>query len=526
MEIPPVLGGELLRALGGGERGLVVESGFTPGEDAECLIRRAPGVVRDSIGGSGLAGANEVMGDLHHVRVGADRVQTLQRLGDLPVDSLAARRTGLVVERVPDQRMCELHRRPLAPQQALAYPLVQKIQQLVVVHPADRAEHSKGHAVAEECGQGQDGPACLAQRPGARDDRPGDLIGEPQLGRRGGGDEIAALLLKRVLANEVMKNFLDEQRIALCRLADGGRQLMGRARESQAAEQLVDFELVEPREGDAPADGLSFKAGAQAGEAVLGRHGPVRANDGERDPLPHRHVGDGEHEMIEQVQGELVGPVQIVDNNEGGSALGELDRRVPDRQEELELLVVCLTRQRRVRRRRRRNGAMQQLADTLAVGGLSCGLFEEGQERVDEGEVGKRKILVAAICTDLHAQAPGDRAGFVKQPRLADSRLALHEDNARAAVRGLVEPAVQLRQLLRTADKWRDGGEGLPSHWRHIALTAAGRQGHTRPLCPVIRGRRSVACRMADGAPFRPHCPASGPLRRYMVDDVEAAVDF
>src|SRR5215471_21481054 len=80
-------------------------------------------------------GSDQVMGDLQDVFVKAIGIEAFQGLRDLPVNPLAPRRAGGMVEHVPDQGVDELQCLPLALQEeALLHALLQQVEQLVLAH--------------------------------------------------------------------------------------------------------------------------------------------------------------------------------------------------------------------------------------------------------------------------------------------------------------------------------------------------------------------------------------------------------
>ena len=60
------------------------------------------------------------MGNVQKVGIQMVRMQALQGLGDVQMDALAPRRTGISVEDMPDQWVCELEERSVIDE----YPLV------------------------------------------------------------------------------------------------------------------------------------------------------------------------------------------------------------------------------------------------------------------------------------------------------------------------------------------------------------------------------------------------------------------
>ena len=118
------------------------------------------------------------------------------------------------------------------------------------------------------------------------------------------------------------------------------------------------------------------------------------ADDEEGDRLAGNHVSDREHHVLEQIQGKSVAPVEIVDDEEGGGSLGQLDDRAAHRHEELQLLVVGFGGRgwiaRGWRRMRELAGALGIRTETLpAALGM---LLRQGKQRFDERQGWQRKI--------------------------------------------------------------------------------------------------------------------------------------
>ena len=120
--------------------------------------------------------------------------------------------------------------------------------------------------------------------------------------------------------------------------------------------------------------------------------------------------------MIEQIQGQPVGPVQILHDEQHRAALGELHGGTADRQEELKL------RGRPVRRsmdgsRGKRPGPVEQLADDLNIGAYRLPsvvghLLQLRQQALDKGQVRKREIFIASG----RSKSPYEGAGQSTSP--------------------------------------------------------------------------------------------------------------
>ena len=353
------------------------------------------------------------MGDLDDVRVERLRVQPLQALGDLLVQALASEVARLVVEHVPDQRVREVEGVAFAPHQPVARAFLEQVQQLVLSHSAHGGQGPHQAVIAEEGCQREKSAGTLTEPARAGDDRIRHLLGQPQIG--GGRDrhEIAALLLQSVLLQHVAQHFLNEQRIPLRRLADGRRQLVGWTRQTKSADQRLDLQLAEAGEGQRPTDVLALQARAQAGQALFPADRPVGADDEQRHRLAHGQVGDRQRQVVEEVQRQLVRPVQVVHDQQCRADLSQLHCRASYRQEEQQLVVVGLSGDGRPGRRRPRSRRRREPVDDLELGAERLPrrfgkLLQQGEQGLDEGQIGQREIFVATGEAHLHLKPQGN----------------------------------------------------------------------------------------------------------------------
>ena len=369
----------------------------------------------------------------------------------------------------------------LAANQAMPRALLEQGQQLVLAHAGHRRQDRQREAVAEQRRQPEHVPARLAELRDPAEDGDADLIGQPQIRGSGRRDEIAALLLDRPLTQEVVEDLLHEQRIAAGRLAHGGGELMRRPGQTEAGDELVDVGLVQPLERHEPTDLLPSNPADQAGQPILGLDRSIRPDDEERHRLSRRQVGDGEHQVVEQIQREPVGPVEIVEDDEQRAALGELDAGLAHRDEELQLLVVGLVRHGRTRRGRPAR-PMQEPPDRVQavpepLPDLRGSLLELRQQRFDERQVRQREILVAAAEADLHPAALAGRPHLLQEPRLADPGVTVDKDDTRPALDGLLEPVTESPQLVDTVHQRgntrQHGREALAAIGGQLAVPTA-----------------------------------------------------
>ena len=241
MQLCPIADGEATGGLGGRQCSFVIRGGVSPGEEPEGLITGSSRICHHRVRVSRLACSDEVMGDVQQMCIQPVGVQTLQGLDDLEMDTLTPCRTWISVEDMPDQRVRELEKESVAQEYALVYAFLQEVQQLLFTLAAQRTEDLQGKAFAQERGELEDRAAAFTEPPGAEDEGAHHMLWELEVGWRGGGDQIPTAPLERVLLDQVVQDFLDEQRISARGCADRGGQLLGRAYQAQAADELTNL---------------------------------------------------------------------------------------------------------------------------------------------------------------------------------------------------------------------------------------------------------------------------------------------
>jgi hypothetical protein len=150
------------------------------------------------------------MGNLQHVRLKAIGMDMFQSRGNLSVDTLSPRCAGLVIKHVPDQRMGELERLPLASKQVLAHPFFQQVQQRLLIHATHRAQNIETKTITQEGRQRQDAPTAFTEPLDATDNGARNLAGKREVSRHRARDQVPTTFLDRLLLYEVMEYLLDK----------------------------------------------------------------------------------------------------------------------------------------------------------------------------------------------------------------------------------------------------------------------------------------------------------------------------
>ena len=95
-----------------------------------------------------------------------------------------------------------------------------------------------------------------------------------------------------------MEDFLDEQRVALGRLHDRSRELMGRRLQAKTLEECRNLGLVETPQRKRVADVLPLDAGQQADQTLPTLPWPVGTDKEKGDWLTLSRICQRKHEML------------------------------------------------------------------------------------------------------------------------------------------------------------------------------------------------------------------------------------
>jgi hypothetical protein len=161
--------------------------------------------------------------------------------------------------------------------------------------------------------------------------------------------------------------------------------------------------------------------------------------------------------VVEQVTGRAVGPVDVVEHEQQPTITRPLLEQRDDRLEHAQL------RLRRVARRRGRSAVPELREQLRQLRGHRPQAFphlgeilrtELVPDRFYERQVGKRELnLGAASPQHAAAQLVGAACELVGEPRLADSGLPGHQDEASVTSIGREERVLELGQLVLPADE-------------------------------------------------------------------------
>jgi hypothetical protein len=166
------------------------------------------------------------------------------------------------------------------------------------------------------------------------------------------------------------------------------------------------------------------------------------------------------HQVTQQGQRRLVGPVQVVDHNEQRRRPGQrVDHRCRGLVQPVSLCVrVAGKRRGQVTEPMREPGDQPDQVGRPAVDqrvqGLAGEVGGELSERLGEWLVGDYALLVAASPEHPGAPPVCGAGELARKAGLADTRVAGHERDLRGAGRGRVEQGVEPVELCRPAYEW------------------------------------------------------------------------
>ena len=268
--------------------------------------------------------------------------------------------------------------------------------------------------------------------------------------------QLVARLRAHSLDGEQAHDLAYEQWIPLGLLVQRGDQLRSNDLGGHEIDVLGDLRLGEPAERAAPRDPLAGYVGEQLGQRRPGRRVDVPV--GRHDQEAHRAERAGDEPQRQQRR--LVGGMQIVEHEHERTVDRGVAQEDRDRVEEAEAGALRLER----RGRRKIGEALAQLGDYLrkirrASGELSgervvVGLLHAGPQRLRPGPIGRRAArLPAAADDDPGAAGVRLRCERLREPALADARLAGQEQQAATAGKGTVQAVEELRELGAASDE-------------------------------------------------------------------------
>ena len=424
------------------------------GEPADGLRRGALGVADGAVRAAWPGGA-EVPRQLGEPGIRPRAVQLLDRLADPQVQPRPPGRRQLGLERRPQQRVGER----VAPgrardldQQRAAHRGVEHVEQLVLGQAGDALEHVEVEVAADQRGDAEHAAGVLGQAAHPGRDDVADPLRSPQ-------GAVAAQAGGTVDLDEVADEMLDEERVAARLVVDRPH---GRARRVLAVPGLDEpahLLLVHAVEPQPRHLARALELGEQLGQRMPGVQlvGPERADQEDR---PEARLA---REMAGQEERRAVGPVEVVDDQQHGTARGQPAHHDHHGAEELPALRLRIPgggqlgevgeahadlgqqprELGRPRHQRRQLGVRQRR--------------EPRAQHVDPRAEGVQLLLVAAAVEHREVRQP---AGQLRDDaRLADARLARDEHEPALARRGVLRPLPEPAQRRLAADPL--GREGL-----------------------------------------------------------------
>jgi hypothetical protein len=367
------------------------------------------------------------------------------------VEPRAAQRRQAVVERRAHDRVDErvaAHPLGVLAQHARGDRLLQRRHQLVTAERPDLLEHVEVELAADDGGRGERVPAGIAE-PGEAP--PGDLahaVGHAGLEQRDGAAEVP------VGIGEMAHDLLDEEGVAVglaVQLLDERRRPRTAAERAHERAGLGGVEACDVEPVERP---LAAQAGEQRLERLAALVGP---GGGEEE----RGLGGGRaHEVGDELERRLVGPVQVVEDDEQRRRAGDLGEQRRDGVEEAEPLGAELPHVQRARGAVRRRAELRQ-HDAQLTGARAEPAGERGErgaarpaaQHLHDRLIGRDPLLVEAPVEDDRAVAVRVVGELGGEPRLSDARVPGEHDEPAGAARAAAPRVVEARRLGRAADE-------------------------------------------------------------------------
>ncbi len=295
------------------EGGVEVAGRRAPRGDGERLLARPQTGGGEAAAIDVAAAAAQVVGDLD----GAARVLAVARLevvGERQVEALAVTPARFVVQQLTHERVVERVSLAVVTQETGNFRLGEEI---VEVGRGDRLEVGDERAVAQEGGRRQHRPA----RP------PDDVEPAAQLTVETARDELVDGADQLAVTHDQTADVelpgdhrAHEEGIAGGRLGDLRQQATRRARRGERGDQLVELELGHPAEPHRLHGALALQPLDGAGDVALGR----TQRDDEEDCRRRQRAGvEGRgDELLEQLSGVRVGPVEVLEQEHDRSTAG------------------------------------------------------------------------------------------------------------------------------------------------------------------------------------------------------------
>ena len=236
----------------------------------------------------------------------------------------------------------------------------------------------------------------------------------------------------------------------------GVDQVRRRVLAGEPGHEFAGFGGGEGTEGDPSGQAAAVEVAERAGQ------GPAHVGVAVGGHDQARQGGEQRRQVLDEQEGGVVGPLQVVEDDQQGTGPGQAGQDVAQAPEQVVPFLVRgqLERQRQVGK------ASAQLGQE--PGDLRGGVAEDvGHERLgtrcrrqcrfedlDDGGIGSGAgHLVAVADEDLHTARGRLGGGFFRQPRLADSRLAADEHHAAGCRPGALQRRRQRGPLRHPSDE-------------------------------------------------------------------------
>jgi hypothetical protein len=366
----------------------------------------------------------EVVGELRRLA----RPRRLELPADRRVEAGPPARAELLVLGLPQQVVGERERVDLARDlrdHAHGDQLVEGLQERLGVLGEHRLEHPEAEALADHRGHREQVDGRLLERRQPPEDHLLDALGHPE-----GLDLAAGHRRRGGAAAEAPQHLVDEERVPARvaeQLAHERRLRLDGAVGGQQVRHLLG---VEAAEGEL----LEAVLAPQVGEQAQQLRGRVDLAEGPDDhqPAPAQRAQD----VAQERQRRLVGPVEVVDQEQHRPRRGQPPQDRRDRFEQPVAVVAGVGRGRGEPGRahpepRDQAPELERLGRQVGDQPLDARVVEVLAERLDERLVGRDRLLVRAPVEHRRARLvdlPGEARGDVG---LAHARLAGHEHEAR-----------------------------------------------------------------------------------------------
>ncbi len=386
-------------------------------------------------------------------------VEVLERVRNLAVQATPPRSGQVDVDRLADERVRERVAAREAvglDQHAGANGLVERVEQRVgaAAGVGHALEQRQGHAGAGHRGDGEDLGGVLGQAHEPPADDLAHALRDPELFQRelaGRGEPLARV-------DDLAQDLADEEWVSARLLVHGARQ-------GPALGVEIDVDLERQQ--------ILDLVGAQAGQRVtldpglapqVGEHLDQGVRPGQLGVTERAHDADlhsrrGAHEVAEQQQRRSRGPVQVIEHEQQRRSPGDLGQE-GDHGLEHQVLVegrVGTGRRHRIGHQLselgQHAGELGGAASRLRAHDLGRARGHVGAERLDEGLEGEPDILVAAAVEHDPALIEGLGGELPDEARLADPRLAGHQDDPPRSALGSLPGLLQRLELGLASDE-------------------------------------------------------------------------